>query len=105
MVDDIICVTNVKRSAEVNSLINTFIESKKLKLSEKKCFQIHIGKGHINCPKLKVHKVNMKEAEREKYLGDMIDKSGSIQATIEHRKSKGEGIITGIMTILDEIPL
>ena len=105
MVDDIICVTNVKRSAEVNSLINTFIESKKLKLSENKCFQIHVGKGHINCPKLKVHKVNMKEAEREKYLDDMIDKSGSIQATIDHRKSKGEGIITGIMTILDEIPL
>ena len=96
MVDDIICVTNVKRSAEVNSLINTFIESKKLKLSEKKCFQ-------INCPKLKVRKVNMKEAEGEKYLGDMIGKSGSIQATIEHRKSKCEGIITGIMTILDDL--
>ena len=35
----------------------------------------------------------------------MIDKTGSIQATVEARKSKGQGINTGIMSILNEIPL
>ena len=44
----------------------------------------------------------MKEAEREKYLGDM-NGSGSIQAPIYHRKTTGEGIRTGI--ILDKILL
>ena len=71
MVDDIISVTNVNKTQEMNRLINTFIESKKLRLSKKKCFQIHIGKGHDNCPKLKVHEGIMKEAEREKYLSDV----------------------------------
>ena len=47
----------------------------------------------------------MKTADREKYLGDTIDKDGRIQATIESRKSKAQGITTGIMSIIDEIPL
>ena len=46
MVDDVICVSNKERSREINNLVNRFIESKKLGLSEKKCFQIHMGKGH-----------------------------------------------------------
>ena len=49
MVNDIIYVTNVTQTQEKNRIINTFIESKKLRLSKKKCFQIHIGKGHENC--------------------------------------------------------
>ena len=55
MVDDIVTVTSVEKSKEVNKLINTFIEQKKLKLSSKKCVRIHIGNGHQTCPKLKVH--------------------------------------------------
>jgi hypothetical protein len=105
MVDDIISVTNVNKTQEMNRLINTFIESKKLRLSKKKCFQIHIGKGHDNCPKLKVHEDIMKEAEREKYLGDVICEKDSIQATIENRKAKGQGIISEILSIIGEIPL
>ena len=75
MVDDIISVTNVENTKEVNSLINTFIEKKKLKLSHTKCKRIHIGKGHSTCPILKVHDQDMEEADDEKYLGDIIDKS------------------------------
>ena len=33
MVDDILTVTDVEKSQEVNNLINTFIEHKKLRLS------------------------------------------------------------------------
>ena len=57
MVDDVICLTNVSRSKEINSLVNTFMESKRLRLSEQKYYQIHIGKGHLSCPKLMCMKV------------------------------------------------
>ena len=46
---------------------------------------------------MKVHEDIMKEVEQEKYLGDIIDKSGTVQATIEKRKSKGEGIVSEII--------
>ena len=74
-----------------------FIESKNLRLSGQKCYQIHIGNGHQACPQLRVHEQPMKVAKKEKYLGDMIDQSSSIQATMDIRKSKGQGINTGIM--------
>ena len=64
MVDDIICVSSVEQTANMNKTINTFIEKKKLKLSETKCFRIHIGKGHTNCPDLKVHDFQMNDSER-----------------------------------------
>ena len=105
MVDDIICVTNADKSEHMNNHINTFIEHKNLTLSSTKCYQIHIGKGHQGCPKLRVHEKQMKETGKEKYLGDMVDQESSIQATIDSRKSKALGIITGIMSILNEIPL
>ena len=47
----------------------------------------------------------MKEAIQEKYLEDTIHTSGSIDATIEKRKSKGEGIIAEILSIISKIPL
>ena len=64
-----------------------------------------MGKGHTNCPKIKVHKDQMKESISEKYLGDVVDSSGSIQATIDSRISKGQGIISEILSIINEIPL
>ena len=104
MVDDIICVSSVENTTIMNKLINTFIEKKNLKLSETKCGRIHIGKGHENCPNLKVHEHNMKDSDKEKYLGDTIDKSGKIKATIEDRKQRGQGAISEIVAILEEIP-
>ena len=47
----------------------------------------------------------MKEADSEKYLGDSIDKNGTIQSTIESRNFKGHGIVSEIMAIINEIPL
>ena len=58
MVDDIISVTNVNQTQNKNILINTFIKSKKLRLSKNKCFQVHIGNVHSKCPKLNVHEVS-----------------------------------------------
>ena len=47
----------------------------------------------------------MEEADDEKYLGDIIDKSGNINKTIEKRKARGEGIVSEILSIIKEIPL
>ena len=104
MVDDIITVSSVENTLTMNKMVNNFIEKKKLKLSETKCSRIHIGKGHNNCPKLNVHEHEMEDSEHEKYLGDIIDKNGKIQATIDNRKKRGQGAIAEIMAILNEIP-
>ena len=104
MVDDILTVTNVGKTLTTNKLVNTFIESKRLKLSDNKCAQIHIGGGHTQCPILKVHDQNMKTSIKEKYLGDYIESSGKIQATIDHRKEKANGIISEITSIVNDIP-
>ena len=55
MVDDVITVTNVNYNETMNDLVNIFIESKKLKLSKDKCCRLYNGKGHNECPELRVH--------------------------------------------------
>ena len=109
MVDDILTIQKCsEKSVKMNSVINAFIESKKLKLSETKCHRIHIQK-HQNsekgCKKLKVHEKEMCESDKQKYLGDIVDKSGKLRNTIEDRKNKGLGIVSEILAILKDIPL
>ena len=83
MVDDLLAVQKCsKSSVQINSVINSFMDIKKLTLSDKKCGKIHIGKRGMSCPQLKVHGKNMKNSEKEKYLGDQITKLGNIKATI-----------------------
>ena len=65
MVDAILTVTNVENSLEINKLVNTFMESKKLRLSHKKCVQMHVGRGHENCPALNVHEIKMNVTDNE----------------------------------------
>ena len=44
MIDDILAVSECgTNSVKTNAIINSFIDSKKLKLSDKKCKKIHIG--------------------------------------------------------------
>ena len=105
MVDKIISVTNVENTKEVNGLINTFIEHKKLKLFHTKCKIIYIGKRHSTCPILKVYDQDMEEADDETYLGDIIDKKGNINKTIEKRSARGECIVSKILSVIKEIPL
>ena len=105
MVDDIMSIQKCSDSGKTNAVINAFIEMKKLKLSHKKCSRIHIGKHTTECPELKVHEHRMKNSSQEKYLGDLLDQSGSIKPTIQDRVSKAWGIISEIKAILTEIPL
>ena len=44
MIDDLLCIQKCHQSLAVNTAVNSFIEFKKLRLSNKKCTQIHIGK-------------------------------------------------------------
>ena len=106
MVDDILGIQKCSnKSLKLNSVINTFVDLEKLKLSSKKCNNIHIGKGNIKCQTLNVHGAKMKSSDQETYLGDIIDKSGKARPNIEKRKSKGYGIIANIIAIINEIPL
>ena len=54
MVDDILTITKCDSTAiAMNTTVNTFIKTKKLKLSYQKCSVIHIEKKSGECPKLK----------------------------------------------------
>ena len=109
MVDDIISIQKCKSGAsQTNGIINGFIESKKLTLSKDKCNKIHISKKpkkNKECADLKVHDEKMSDSQKEKYLGDIVDTTGKIRATIEDRQKRGYGIVAEILSILSEIPL
>ena len=106
MVDDIMAVQECSQdSVQINSVINSFIDLKKLKLSHDKCSKIHVGKTSATCPELKVHSTKMKDSNQAKYLGDWLNTSGKVKQTIEERVSKGYGIVAEIIAMLDDIPL
>ena len=106
MVDDILGIQQCSRkSLNLNTVINTFIDVEKLKLSSAKCHNVHIGRDVSACHTLKVHGSPMAENRQEKYLGDIIDNSGKSEPNIEKRKSRGFGIVANILAIINEIPL
>ena len=47
----------------------------------------------------------MKDAESTKYFGDIIHTNGMIQATIENRLKKGEGIIEELLSNINKTSL
>ena len=92
-------------SVKTNATINTFIDSRKLQLSQKKCQKIHIGKCKVFCPELKANDERMEKVNSDKYLGDVVSSCGTSQPTIKSRAAKGFGISNEILTIIDEVPL
>ena len=53
------------------------------------------------CPVLKVHGTVMEGVEEDMYLGDLINSDGKNRKNVEKRISKGKGIITQILNLLD----
>ena len=53
---------------------------------------------------MKVHKSKIDSNTQEKYLGEVIYKSGKNKTNIEKRQSIGYGIISNILAIINEIP-
>ena len=82
------------------------IESKKLRLSQKKCAQIHVGKNNLDCDTfLKVHEDEMKKAQEGAYLGDILSYDGKPDKTIENRRQKGIGICSQITGLMNSVSL
>ena len=107
MIDDVLGMSTCgDKSIELNAMINAKMENKKLRLSEDKSCKIHICKKAEECPQvLKVHENDMKNASQVTYLGDVICENGTLDATIEQRGQRSEGIITQISSILSSIHL
>ena len=102
MIDDVIGITKCSDEAiELNSIINVKMESKKLRLSNKKCFKLHIGKKNSKClVKLKAHDQPINQVKKATYLGDVLNEEGTIDDTIKARKDKSIGKISQISSIL-----
>ena len=47
----------------------------------------------------------MENSKKETYLGDIIDESGTNKPNLEKRKTKGYGIVSTILAIVNEVPL
>ena len=98
-------------SVKLNTFINTEIEMKKLRFhvpdvkGKSKCHKMHIGRKQETCPVLKVHDTIMEEVTEDTYLGDIISSDGKNSKNLEHRISKGIGIISQIMHILESVSL
>ena len=107
MVDDTLGISQCgNTSIELNSVINSFIETQRLTLSEKKSVVVHIGnkqKCKQKCPKLKVHSALMAESESTKYLGNFISSQGGVSDTVEDRRKKGWGKVAQVMAILESV--
>ena len=54
---------------------------------------------------IKVHNDIMKEEERVKYLGDVVDSSGSINETIADRVNKAIGLRSKLKSLTTDISL
>ena len=108
-VDDTLGVSECgDTSVEKNSVINSFVETHRLKMHEEKCSFIHVGnakKCENTCPTLKVHSRDMHETPSSKYLGNVLTSAGGVRDTIEDRRNKGWGKVAQILGILGEVPL
>ena len=74
MIDDVLGMACCgDKSVELNAIINAKMETRKLRLSDDKCFKIHICKTSTKCTQvLKVHDLNMKTVSQATYLGDVL---------------------------------
>ena len=67
-----------------------------------KCHKIHIGPKSDECPCLRVHESVMKASQEEKYLGDMVSRSGN-EENIKFKRKLGFQAISDNMAVLKEL--
>ena len=111
MVDDITAISKCGvDSLDLNTYINSKIELKKLrfhvpdKTGRTKCHKIHVGSSSSHtCPILKVHESEMKEVDEDEYLGDIVSRDGKNKQNIHKRISRGLGVISEILNIVNQI--
>ena len=106
MVDDIAKISVCGTTSVVdNAYINARIEQSKQLFNGSKCHAIHSGRQEQACSILKAHDTDMNFVKEEKYVGDIITADGKHTKNIITRRSKGIGIISEIMSILDGLNL
>ena len=109
MVDDIMVLGKCSslQTVQSNSVVNSFMHTKKLTLSEKKSHTVHIGMSNSSkeCSTLKVQGTQMRKEPTAKYLGDHVNTTGSVKATIDERRGKAFGISAEVLSIANSVPL
>ena len=110
MVDDKLAISNCgQESLSFNTHINTHIKLKKLKFhtpdarGKTKCHKMHVGPENLLCPTLSVHNTIMSTVPEDVYLGDVVRADGKNSSNIQNRVSKGIGLISQIMNILETV--
>ena len=104
MIDDILAVTECSlKSVRVNAMIESHVNSMQLKMGEKKCFHMHIGKDKHKCRPLQVNNSVVNTLSKETYLGSIITSDGKIDQHILDRQNKGIGIVNQILSLLKEV--
>ena len=112
MVDDLLTIARCgTASLALNTYVNAQIETKKLKFhtpdlnGKSKCHFLHIGKKSKLCPEMQVHGTKIQQVSEDTYLGDIISEDGKNHKNIKNRISKGWGIISEVMNILENVSL
>ena len=108
MVDDVMVLGRCSSSQTVqsNSVVNSFMNTKKLTLSETKCHTVHIGNSKLTrCSSLKVQDEPRNKETSVKYLGDHVNHTGSVKATVEERRARAFGISAEVLSITNSVPL
>ena len=108
MVDDILTAVKCgEKSSDLNLAVNNFVEHKKLKLSAKKCGNIHVGNkaSKSKCPVKVVNGETMKESDKEKYLGDYLTSNANSKESLSARKARDYAILGEMSAILRDVPL
>ena len=107
LIDDCLGISLCGTDAvEMNAILNTKIDAKKLRLSTDKCTHMHISKTSSKCySNLKADNVVMKKTTECKYLGDILSSSGSMDPTIENRRQKGVGLVSEISGMINGLSL
>ena len=106
MCDDLLSIQECGvKSVETNAYVNACIESKMLTFNADKCHKMHVGKENSNCPSHKAHEKEIDIVIKEKYVGDVVSKSGKNDENIKARIGKLIGVISTIMSILNEVSL
>ena len=109
-VDDLSAIARCGfESKSMNTFLNTQIEMKKLRFhttgknGKSKCVKMHVGKKSAFCPSLKVHGTILNEVTEEMYLGDLLSSDGRNTKNIRNRISKGIGLISQIINLLESV--
>ena len=110
MVDDTLAISECgHKSLAMNEFINNQIEMKKLKMhtpdvtGKTKCHKIHVGCANLVCPELLVHGTVMQQVSEDTYLGDVVRSDGKNTSNLKNRVSRGIGVISQIINLLDTV--